>query len=242
MSLPHEQPGMVSLVYYDDSIDLRLPSLDFLGNSDELEAEVRRKVAALPEDWRPPQRQEGEDPSGAIRVTVDDRGAFQDIDVSASWPQRLEPSGFGQALLQAHINAQGKAYEAAALAEFIKEQRKTDTDREWDERDRAAAIEEKYGSTARPEEHNAWLRSIWDDLYAVDEKLHRLERGDFDAPQETQKRISSTNGYFTATYEGRVITSITCDVERLRRADAHVLRSEAVAVFRAVQRGARDED
>jgi len=228
--------------YFDRNTDLQLPSLDFLGNSDKLEAEVRRKVQSLPDGWRTPQRQMSRDASGAIIVIVDSKGVVLDVGINPRWSDRLSPDGFAQALYQTYIAATGKAYEAAALTEFIKEQRKTDVDRAREQRDRAAILDQQYGVTSRPEEYDAWLRSIWDDLYAIDEKLHQLERGDADASAaNAEKRVSSPNGYLTMIYEGRTVSSITGDIERIRGADSEHLRSEAVAAFRAVDRGAQDD-
>lgn len=217
---------------FDD--EFKLASLDFMGDTRELEEKALAAVAAAGPDYRVPQRLEGADASGQIRVIVDPEGQVLDVEISPRWREQVPPAEFGSALYLAYVAAQGKAVEATTLAALVAEQNKSEDDREWDRRRVRADIEDSL-SYVPAEDEREWLRQTWDKLYEIDDRLHRTARGVLAEGEE--KRAHSPYGYFVFTYSDQTVTGISGDVERIRNGEPGQLRTEALAAFRSVRYG-----
>jgi hypothetical protein len=211
--------------------EFKLASLDFMGSTAELEAKARAAVIAAGGDFTAPDRQEGTDSTGSVRVTVDRQGAVADVLVGREWRDKLRPAEFPAALFAAYQAAIVRAVEAEGLAALIKDRAKAPHEREREEHRRSVEIHESL-SYSPPDEDRAWLRATWDKLYELDEKLHSLSRVE---AAEPESRVPSPYGHLMLRHQGTTITGITGDGERIASADPHQLRTEALAIFRAAQ-------
>ncbi|GIH08614.1 hypothetical protein Rhe02_66810 [Rhizocola hellebori] len=209
--------------------EFKLASLDFMGSTAELESKARAAVLAAGTGFSPPDRQEGADSTGSVRVTVDRQATVIDIQVSREWRDRVKPAEFPAALFAAYQAAITRAVEAEGLAALVKDQGKSQHERERDEHRRSVQIQDDL-SYSPPEEDRAWLRATWDKLYDLDEKLHHLGRKE---AAEPESKVPSPYGHLVLRHQGTTITGITGDAERIASADPSRLRTEALAIFRA---------
>lgn len=213
---------------------LTLASLDVLGDSDELRERARRLLRERGGDTRPARRHEGTDPSGSVRVAVDGRGRVTDVDVDATWRQRVGASGFPGALFEAYTAAVRTALEAAALAAV--EARSTSPSKAWPQRAPEAGSRPSVGPRApapeREVDERAWLRRTWATLDGIDAQLSRLSQSNA-AAGPGERDVSSPDGLLTLRMRGRGVTGVTGDARLLAVADPQRLRREALAAFRA---------
>ncbi len=211
--------------------EFKLASLDFMGSKAELEAKAQAALAAAGGSYAPPEKQEGADSSGSLRVTVNRAGAVIDVHVGRDWRDSLTPDRFAAALLTAYQEAASRAAQAEGLASLVRERAKSPAQLQREEELRSAQLQQELGSTP-PQDDNAWLRATWEKIYEIDDRLHHLGRA---TETETQARVASPYGHLTATHRGGVVTGISGDTQRLASADPHQLRTEALAIFRAAQ-------
>jgi hypothetical protein len=211
--------------------EFKLASLDFMGSTAELEAKAQAALKTAGGDYSIPESQEGADSTGSIRVTVDQLGAVVDVHVGREWRDRLKPAEFAAGLFAAYRAAVTRAVAAQGMASLLKDQGKTIEEREREEHRRSVQIQESL-SYSPPDDERSWLRTAWDKLYELDNRLHNLGRAE---PGVAQTRVPSPYGHLVLTHQGATITGITGDAERIASADPQQLRAEALAIFRAAK-------
>ncbi|GII23035.1 hypothetical protein [Planosporangium mesophilum] len=217
---------------WDGRDDLKLASLDGLGDSEALRAEAEQAVRAAGGDVSPPRYQEGADASDSVRVTVDGRGELESVDISRHWRDRLAVGGLAGALFEAYTAALTKAVSALGLAAMTGDHAlagqpsRADGNEDWPRPD--------------PEvDEERWLAASWamlDEIHAELRRLTALE-ADSAAAAHRDTTLSSPRGCFTVRLRGRDIVEITGDISRIAMAEAEQLRLDALAVLRAAQSG-----
>lgn len=205
---------------YASGDDLVLASLDVLGDDGELRERARAELRATTPDTGPA------DGRAAIRVTVNDRGLVEDVTVDRNWRDHVAPEAFADTLFRAYAAALAPLVNAPALRAFAA----------YEQGDRRPSPDTRAtASTPPPADPRVWLASVWNTLRDLDDTLHRLERGQ---PDDTQLRtVTDPQGHLTATCRDGQVTAVTGDARRIGAADAQRLRTAALAVFRAAQRG-----
>lgn len=202
--------------------DLELSSLDFLGETADLQAQVQRQV-----DPPAAGRRQGADPSESVWISVDAEGRVEGVEISRSWRDRIEPDAFPAALFQAYTDGLRKMVDATAVAALAS--RPEPGGPVESERPAAAGVAEP------PAGEREWLAATWALLHDLDDQLRRLDRitAVVEARDGGRTTVTSPHGYLAARMEGPAISEITGDVQRLRAAGTEQLRLEALALFRA---------
>ncbi|ROT32132.1 hypothetical protein [Micromonospora sp. HM5-17] len=217
---------------YGHDDDLRLPDLDVLGDSDKLQAELRRELANVGDHYVPPPRHEGADGSDSIWVTIDAEGHIESVDISRHWRDRLGSERFPAALHEAYTDAVRKLINANALAALVAQEQvggqpvapRDPTDVRSDQTDAAPEP---------PVDDQEWLNQTWRLLEDIDTQLRRLHHISADVHLREQT-VTSPQGYLRARVRGGGITDITGDIQYIRSANPEQLRMEALGLFRTV--------
>jgi hypothetical protein len=206
--------------------DLELSSLDFLGATADLQAQAQEQIREA-SGTAPPTSQQGADPSDSVWVSIDAEGRVEDVDISRSWRDRIEPGAFPAALFEAYLDGVRKVVSAVAVDALASQEQTGGAPGS----DRPAAT----GSAEPPADEREWLSATWSLLEEVDEQLRRLDRinATIEARDGRRTTLTSPHGYLSARIEGPAISEITGDVQRLRVAGTEQLRLEALALFRA---------
>jgi len=209
----------------------RLSSLDTLGDDGALRAAGRLATgqAAARRD-EVPDRLVGEDPTGAVRVTVDDRGRVVDVAVDKHWRDRVGAQRFADGLFGAYTEAVRTAMDAAAGAALSREPGRPGP--------RPASPPPDPALDPQPEEHWRWQTATWAKLGEVEAELARMRRAPAALPEET---VRGPNGMLTARRSGGGVTGITGETRLIAYAEAEQLRTDALAVLRTTEseRGGR---
>jgi hypothetical protein len=205
----------------------RLSSLDVLGDEDALRAAGRLAAGqAAARGGDAPDRHHGEDATGAVRVTVDDRGRVMDVGVDRRWRDRLGAERFPDGLFGAYTEAVRGAMDAAAGAALSR--------RPDPPNPRPATPPPEPGPDRQPEDHWRWQTATWAALGEVEAELARMRRLTADAPEET---VRGPNGLLSARRSGDGVAGVTGDTRLIAYADADQLRTDALAVLRPTESG-----
>jgi hypothetical protein len=212
----------------------RLSSLDVLGGDNALRAAGRLAAGqAAARRGDAADRLIGEDATGSVRVTVDDRGRVVDVGVDRRWRERLGAERFADGLFGAYTDAVRAAMDVAAGAALS---RPPDPPRP---RSASSPLGWDPGQDRQPEDHRRWQMATWAALGEIEAELVRMRRASAAAvPEET---VRGPNGLLTARRSGGGVTSVTGDTRLIAYADADQLRTDALAVLRATvsERGGR---
>jgi hypothetical protein len=205
---------------------LTLARLDSRGDDAEIRDQLRQQLrdGAL-DELRPPY--EGADASGSVWVSVSDRAVVENVEVSQYWSDRLGAEDVARALFESYNDATRKAYTAAGLKAFERDEEGIDP--------AAGEPEPWYGPPPGIEDdERAWLRNVHATLEEIEIDMARRSRGDLDAGSR-ESTLSSPLGLFRVRFQGRAVIEITGDPRLIRGSGAEQLRREAIAVFRAAQ-------
>jgi hypothetical protein len=213
---------------------------------EQLREQALAKLPASGEKPVPRERYEGTDPSGAISVAINAKGIVIDVDVRRDWTQSVSADGFATALLQAFGAAIAASLEDVALGNLWEDERERAAQRRREQEERWAAQrgeeppppppgEEDPQPDKAPEDPRDWMAWIQDSLYAIGDELHRIERVERGVANEQDKATWGSHGYLKVIHRGPEIVSITGDPARIRMAEAHQLRSEALEALRNAQ-------
>jgi hypothetical protein len=205
---------------------LTLARLDSRGDDAEIREQMRQLLrdGAL-DDLRPPY--EGADASGSVWVSVSGRAVVDNVEVSQYWPDRLGAEDVARALFESYNDAIRKAYTAAGLQAFEREESGAGLP--------AAEPEPWYGPPPGAEnDEREWLRSVRATLEEIEIDMARRSRGDLDDGSE-ESTATSPLGLFRVRFQGRAVIEITGDTRLIRGSGAEQLRREAIAVFHAAQ-------
>jgi hypothetical protein len=211
----------------------RLSGLDVLGDDNALRAAGRLAAGrAAARRGDAPDRLVGEDATGSVRVTVDDRGRVVDVGVDRRWRERLGAQRFADGLFGAYTDAVRAAMDAAAGVALS---RPPDPPRA---RPVPSPLGSDPGPDRQPEDHWRWRTATWAALGEIEAELVRMRRAASATPEET---VRGPNGLLTARRRGGGIAGVTGDTRLIAYADADQLRTDALAVLRATdsERGGR---
>jgi hypothetical protein len=233
--------------------EFELPNLDFLGDVEELRARALDKLRAMGGKPHPRDRYEGGDKSGSIVVAIDAKGFVREVDIRRDWRDALSVEDFPSALFEAYMAGVQASLEMTALAELAQdeEQRKLALEREEAEREaawrgeeippRADEQDEAAQYVAPPEGDREWHAWVWDSLYAIGDQMHRVDLAERRIASPVEERtFAGPYGYLKVRHREHTILGITGDPVRIRMAEPHQLRTEALDVFRNVQHGRED--
>jgi hypothetical protein len=171
----------------------------------------RAEIDAIAESEEPSDRYRAADPTESLWVSVDPRGRLVDVEISRTWSERLEPDGFGDALLGAYMAATRKALivETAGWAPPPPPRRRP----------------EPVDEDVDPE---VWLARIRSQLDEVEEVLRTAQAGEVVAEEESE--IRGRNGYLTLRLRGGAPAGITAG-PALAHARRERLREDVLDIF-----------
>lgn len=228
--------------------DAGLANVDFLDFSDleQLREQALAKLPVSGEKPVPRERYEGSDASGAISVTINTKGIVIDVDVRRDWSTSVSPDGFPTALLQAYGVAVATSLEDVALGELWEDEQRRAAERRREAEERYAAQrgeappppppgDEDPQPDKAPEDPRDWMAWVQDSLYKIGDELHRIEQIERNAASEQDHATWGSHGYLKVIHRGPEIVSITGDPARIRMAEPHQLKSEALEVLRNAQ-------
>jgi hypothetical protein len=201
---------------------LSLVRLNVRGDDAELRDELRAMVRDGSRSVRPPF--EGEDASGSVWVSVSDLAWVENVEFSGSWSDRLQPGDVARALFESYHDAIRKAYTAAALLAFVKQQ---------DDGSGPASADVPIYQVPPDDNDQQWLRAVRNTLEDVEIDIHRRSRGEVGPSREDA--VSSPLGCFRARVRGNAVLEIVGDTVAIRDSSSDQLRQEALAVFRRAQ-------
>lgn len=170
----------------------------------------RRRPTGLAGDGR----YEASDTTNSIRVVVTPRARVLDVGINESWRKKLATDQFAKALLGAYHSAVQTAL-AEAGSTFVAERPVHDT-------------------PPAADAHADWHTRTRAQLEQIGERLRALDDLEADAAERDGER-RSPNGYFTLHLRGGGLADITSPAAALRSAGTELLRTDALAVFRAAE-------
>lgn len=201
----------------------RLASLDSVQDTERLRQQAEPVLREGRGRTRPGGPFDGADGSGSISVRVDDRARVVAVEIDRQWRERIEVSGFPQALFEAYTAAINDAFEAAAIASLAADHNR-----------RPAAPPAPAAKPSPETDDRDWLQRVWDTLDRNRAELRRLS--EIDTSIRTRDRtLTSPAGHLTFRLQGHALAGITGSVARIATADAQQLRHEALATFHAAQ-------
>ncbi|HEY8473785.1 MAG TPA: hypothetical protein VIL37_14280 [Natronosporangium sp.] len=211
-----------------------LASLDWLGDPAELKARARAELAGAGVT-RPPDRLFGTDPTGAIRVDVDEHGQVTAVEIGWQWADRLDPVRLGPALLAAYRNARTTALAARVIRSIL------DDEPAEPAVPPPAPDPAPVDSAGRYDDLDGWLREVQHGIDRATAELAELERelpGGPPPPPPTE--VASPGRLFRMVRQGPVIAGITADPTGVELVDPDQLGAEALGLFRAAALAADD--
>lgn len=213
----------------DDSLELA--TLDFLGETADLYAQVQEQLREAGADPYPPRQQEGADQSDSVWVSIDAEGRADSVDVSRHWRDRMQPGAFPTALFEAYTDAVRKLVDATAVVALAAEGGPRDDAPGGTTGSRTAPAD----VPEQPADEREWLVTVRQLLDGIDDQLRRLDRisTEIEVRDRRTATVTSPHGYLTAKTEGQAIIEITGDVHRIRAATDDRLRLEALSLLQA---------
>jgi hypothetical protein len=179
----------------------------------------------------PPARPEATDPTGAVRVVLDDRGRVLQVEVSPRWRDRLDVPGLLTALLETYREAGSNAvgaFLAARRAARAAGQALPETGRDPAFRPETALPDPRTDREA----WWRWLQDLRASAAAARAQRSRIEA----AAGQGTREYTGSHGYLTATSDGTDVTGITGDPGAIWYAVTGDLQEDARDILSQVQR------